>query len=359
MHNIQPFKLKGTDLYGDWKKWLRTFELTLEAAEVGTQKLKLANLLSLAGSNIQEIYTHAEKDVNEKSKDEIEAANALANMEAQNQEEVEEPVYDNCKLRLEKYFKNYSDPYSAEIDFQNTRQTEDESFNAYVIRLQIAADQCDFGKEREKKIHYQIIRGAKHESVRDKAFEWKDDNLNKVLKFAMNYERREEVKSQEKKKSHNFEVSQEAGSSKSVEVAPLLRGGFSNRSSRPWKGRQEQPDAHDQEWPAYNNQRTTPYQSKRSGFFRGRGRGRGRGNHSQSYADNRSGNQAECIRCGSWQHLANFPSCPARDKRCGDGQNGGCGKMGHFQRQCEKFNTFVKKKQAEQLNQIEDYDDEV
>lgn len=366
MNNIQPFKLKGTDLYGDWKKWLRTFELTLEAAEINTQKLKFANLLSLAGSNIQEIYTHAEKDIKEKSVEEVEAARTLAGIQG----EAEEPVYDNCKLRLEKYFKNYSDPYSAEIDFQNTNQNEDESFNAYFIRLQIAADQCDFGKDREKKILYQIIRGAKYEHVRDKAFEWKDDDLNKILKFAMNYERREEVKSLEKKKRHSFD----SESTKSTEVAPIMRGGMSQRQNRPGKESDEQSEfannysdrmkSAGQRWPMkeqHYNYRSMPYQPRRGNNFSYRGgRSRGRGYyHAQSFSDPHSENFADCIRCGSWKHLANSPMCPARDKICGEGQNGGCGKRGHFHRQCEKFNAFVKKKQSEQLNQIEDFDDEV
>ena len=36
-----------------------------------------------------------------------------------------------------------------------------------------------------------------------------------------------------------------------------------------------------------------------------------------------------CFRCGSKQHIANNPSCPARNTRCRN-----CGKSGHFARLC-------------------------
>ncbi|KAL1474242.1 hypothetical protein MTO96_038134, partial [Rhipicephalus appendiculatus] len=43
-----------------------------------------------------------------------------------------------------------------------------------------------------------------------------------------------------------------------------------------------------------------------------------------------------CYRCGSPQHWANFPSCPARCRTCSS-----CGKQGHFSEMCRSAGTSV------------------
>lgn len=348
MHNIQPFNMEGADLYGEWKKWLSSFEYTMLAAGIKTQEKKMANLMSLAGPAIDDVYQHAEKDVKERSLEDIYAMRE--DIECLDDTPIEAPVYDNCIIRLNKYFDGYFDSHAATREFRGTKQHNDEPFSAYLIRLKKAASQCKFDDpaKRDEEIIYQISEGAKFSEVGNKAFEWKEKPLCEIEKFGRMFEAREKKNSSRKPGFNN-----QSSSSEAVEVAPIVKtdsGKFEGRSyanaSRPYG------QAHRYR----GQQRYAPYQTSRGGFNASYQRGRGRGKSMFQRGNNRE----ECIRCGSWSHYGNSPECPAKDKKCGDGgKGGGCGKIGHFAHKCQTFQAYVKTKQAEQINQLEEYDDEV
>lgn len=324
MHNIQPFNMECADLCGEWKKWLSTFEYTMLAAGIKTQETKMASLMSLAGPAIHDVYKHAEKDAKERSLEDLYAARE--DIECFDDTPIEEPVYDNCIMRLNKYFDSYFDSHAATREFRGTKQNNDEPFSAYLIRLKKAASQCKFDDptKRDEEIIYQISEGAKFREVSNKAFEWKErPTIN------------------------------QPGGSEAVEVAPIVKTGSDQYEGRSYP-KASRPYGQANRY--RGQQRSTPYQTSRGGFNARQQRGRGRGKQTFQRGDNRE----ECIRCGSWSHFGNSPECPAKDKKCGDGgQNGGCGKIGHFAHKCQTFQAYVKKKQAEQINQLEGFDDEV
>lgn len=365
-HNIQPFNMESGDLFGDWKKWLGTFEYTLSAASIASQKLKFSNLMSLAGHGIQDIYENAEKDVKEKSLEELIALHELQNNHGNDDEPPEEPVYDNCILRLNKYFGNFFDAHAAKREFRSTKQLHDESFSAYIIRLKKAAKKCGFANnaECEKEIIFQVSEAAKHKEVKDKAFEWQHDTLSKIEGYGRMFESRATKNQSQGSLRPLASQNPPDDNDRTVEVAPIVRGGFSGRSRRPnFQQSNNFYGGHQRN----NSNRHEPYATQRGGGFNWRGQqGRGRvfGSTGRGYSSRGRGfasssgmsrQKLECIRCGSWDHVGSSPKCSAKEKQCDN-----CEKFGHVAVKCDEFHAYVSKKQAEQLNQLDDfYDDEV
>lgn len=366
MHNIQPFNMESGDLFGDWKKWLGTFEYTLTSASVTSQKLKFSNLMSLAGHDIQDIYENTDKDVKEKSLEELIALYELRNNGDGDDEPTEEPVYDNCILRLNKYFGDFFDAHAAKREFRNTKQLHDESFSAFIIRLKKAAKKCGFANNAEcaKEIIFQVSEAAKHKEVKDKAFEWQHDTLSKIEGFGRMFESRVAKNQSQGALRPLTNQTTSDGNDGTVEMAPIVRGGFSGRSRRP---NSQQPSNSYGGYQRNHSNRHEPYAAQRGGGFNWRGhqgRGRGFGSAGRGFSSGGRGftsssgmnrQRLECIRCGSWDHVGNSSKCSAKEKQCDN-----CEKFGHVAVKCDDFHAYISKKQAEQLNQLDDfYDDEV
>lgn len=58
--NLCPkFDINGVDVYDRWMKWLKSFELTMDATNIDDEQ-KVKWLLILAGTDVQQISDYAE-----------------------------------------------------------------------------------------------------------------------------------------------------------------------------------------------------------------------------------------------------------------------------------------------------------
>ncbi|XP_055585263.1 uncharacterized protein K02A2.6-like [Uranotaenia lowii] len=99
----------------------------------------------------------------------------------------EEPEYDNAIKRLNKFFiGKHNDRVELEI-FRSMRQSNEEAFNLFILRLREQAVRCDFGERIEKEIMQQVTMGARDERVRDKGME-NIMTLDEITNYAVNRE---------------------------------------------------------------------------------------------------------------------------------------------------------------------------
>lgn len=274
---IQNFDAKGSDVGERWRKWKTNFEYFLEASKIKKESDKLSYLFALGGSDVQEIYKYATPH-----EDEVTVLRIPM---------IEIPVYRNCILRLDKHFKCDVNKIAAKTKFRSIKQSSDENFNSFLVRLQAQADRCKFGEAKDSEIILQISQNARHEKVREKALESK--KLSKLIDYANNFEELQTLKN-----TRNLEkLENESGE---ANISAIKKG----------EGKQGKK---------FGNQ---------SGGILGAGK---IVKAYKSKPSTSTSNSGVCYRCGSFKHKADYAMCPAKNVECHQ-----CKKKGHFQRMCKK-----------------------
>lgn len=266
---MQPFNeaVDSSDLRREWEEWHRSFELIMEMKRIEAQHEKFVALLARGGRGLQRIFYNL-RPVPEEIYPELVPVPLMPK---------EIPEYDNAVLRLTKFFVGKRNVRMELEVFRAIRQAESEPFSRFLLRLRTQAARCEFLEREEVEILQQVSMGAIDDRVRDKGFEG-TLNLDEITNYAMN----REMLLQQKEKA---------------------------------KALKEEPNviaAVKQEWGAKSS-------------FRGKAKAR-------FQSGSRSGSvktSYECNRCGSYRHLSDDRSCPARNARCN-----GCGRTGHFGRKC-------------------------
>lgn len=281
------------DLRREWEEWYRSFELVIEMKNIQSQHEKLVMMLAYGGRGLQRIFYNL-KPVPEEVVPEPVRVPLMP---------PEFPEYDNAVKRLEKFFVGKTnDRVELEV-FRSLKQTGEETFNQFLLKLRAQAARCEFGEREEKEVLQQITMGAKDERVRDKGLESVMD-LDELTSYAINREilihQREKTKSL--RQDEIVAAVKQEGCCRSVYHN-------SNRCNKV----------------ADYNRRPADRGNFKNGLKFGRQALANRPNY-------------ECGRCGSWKHGSNFPRCPAIGSKCHQ-----CNGTGHFARQCRKANPEQRK----------------
>ncbi|XP_055589748.1 uncharacterized protein K02A2.6-like [Uranotaenia lowii] len=272
---LQPFNdaINPQGLRREWEEWLRSFELLVELKGVQTQHEKLVMLLTYGGRGLQRTYYNAGP-----APEEIHPEPTRIPYRPE-----EEPEYDNAIKRLNKFFVGkHNDRVELEI-FRSMRQTNEEAFNLFLLRLREQAVRCDFGERIEKEIMQQVTMGARDERVRDKGME-NVMTLDEITNYAVN----REILYKQKEKA-KFVADESL-------VATVQRGNFRRAPYR-------------------TNRWKQPQSNHRTRFLNTQSRPMVRRN--------------ECYNCGAEDHYWQSPSCPGRRIKCNR-----CNVTGHYGRKC-------------------------
>lgn len=286
---LEPFNdaVDEQDLRREWEEWLQSFELMLEMKQVWDQHSKYVVLLTWGGRGLQRIFYNLAPASDEIQPPLVEVPFAP----------FEVPEYDNAIKRLNKFFVGKQNERIELELFRSLRQSTDESFNKFLLRLRTQAARCDFKERTETEILHQVTMAAKDERVRDKGLE-NLITLDELTNYALN---RETLMKQKSK-------------------------------SRPFAEEVRQPDAvavqHVREY--------QPSRNGRGGYRSNRVPRQKPFNRYQPY--NREIATQECGRCGSRRHQSGAGECPAFNVRCN-----GCGQIGHYARKCLGGRNFVQR----------------
>lgn len=283
---LEPFNdaVDSQNLQKEWEEWRRAFNLLLELRNVSTQHEQLVLLLTLGGRGLQRIYYNLGAVPSEIYPEPVKVP----------YHPVEIPEYDNAIKRLDSFFVGKrNDRVELEL-FRSLKQSNDEPFNQFILKLRVQAARCDFKDRDEKEILQQITMGARDEKVRDKGLE-NVMGLNELTNYAIN--REVLVKQKEKTKAFRDDDVRNV-------VATVKQDWNKGPSSRGMNS----------------------YFPKRE--FRRNG---SEGNSSRSF-DGRY--RSKCNRCGSSNHDGDARNCSARNARCNR-----CAKIGHYARVCNASRT--------------------
>uniref|UniRef100_A0A3B3WSA7 CCHC-type domain-containing protein n=1 Tax=Poecilia mexicana TaxID=48701 RepID=A0A3B3WSA7_9TELE len=172
--------------------------------------------------------------------------------------------------------------------FRQRAQRPDETVNQFLASLRELAATCDFGNMEDQMLRDQLIEGVANTRIRDRLLLEPDLTLAKATTLALQIE------------SGLRDANVLSDATAASASAPVRAVQKQPKQSRRWDTKKKPPDPA----PA-----TT-----------------------QAAANRRS-----CFRCGSFNHLANKPSCPAAKMTCNK-----CGKVGHFSRVCRSTRKEVR-----------------
>nr|XP_029729222.1 uncharacterized protein LOC109411515 [Aedes albopictus] len=273
-------KVDAQDLRREWEEWHRAFELILQMRKIESQPEKLVTMLTIGGRGLQRIFYNLRPVADEIIPEPVKVPLMPP----------EVPEYDNAVKRLEKFFVGKRNERVELEVFRSLKQSNEESFNNFVLRLRAQAARCEFSDREETELLQQITMGARDEKVRDKGLE-NVMSLDEVITYAMNREIL--LKQREKQKPFCSEAELHSVSSyrpRERNRSPRRNTGSYQRSERQPMGRRARPG---------------------DGRFR-----------------------TECHRCGSLRHSGDSRECSAREASCNN-----CGQRGHYARKCGNRRT--------------------
>lgn len=272
---LEPFNaaVAPSDLRREWEEWFRAFELIIELKKVESQHDKLILLLARGGRGLQRIFYNLRP-----AADEIYPAPVKVPLHPK-----ETPEYDNAVKRLCNFFVGkVNERIELEV-LHSMKQSPDESFNHFILKLRTQATRCDFRARKEMEILHRIAMGARKERVRDKGLE-NSMNFDELTNYAVN----REMLLKQKEKGYPFKAESESGM-----VAAI---------KQEWK---QKPKA------LNSRMRERRWETNSRG-------------------------EMECGNCGSWKHRKDSPECSARNARCNN-----CGCTGHYVRKCRSKRNVV------------------
>ncbi|XP_062540937.1 uncharacterized protein LOC134208980 [Armigeres subalbatus] len=170
-------KVDTQDLRREWEEWHRAFELTLEMRHIESQHDKLVTMLTIGGRGLQRIFYNLRP-----VKEEIFPESVKIPLMPR-----EVPEYDNAVKRLEKFFVGKRNERVELEVFRSIKQSSEESFNNFILKLRAQAARCEFFEREETELLQQITMGARDEKVRDKGLE-NVMSLDEVITYAINRE---------------------------------------------------------------------------------------------------------------------------------------------------------------------------
>ena len=188
---------------------------------------------------------------------------------------------DKAKLKLEKEFKTSKHKRSERAIFRDRRQLPGETISEYVASLRDLASTCDFGTFLEEALCDQLIEKTSSHRIRERLYAEEDLDLDKAIHIAKRME-------------------------SAFQNAKVVESHFTNTE--------------------VNSVQTT-YNHTANTFQK------------RDQRSSQRGQAAQCYRCGSLDHFANYAHCAAKTQTCSK-----CQKVGHFAKVCF----------SEQVNQIDD-----
>ena len=157
----QPFLVYTSlsDAHSRWTRWLRSFNMFVQASGVTTAAQQRQLLLYTAGEEIQAVVeTHI-----------AEHGDTL----------------DQLSAAISTYVKGKQNVAFVRYEFRQLVQQQGESFDAWMSRLAAKAKQCDFGDPgRETAIRDQIIAGCNSEKLRRRLLQEADVQLAAAIRIA-------------------------------------------------------------------------------------------------------------------------------------------------------------------------------
>lgn len=186
-------------------------------------------------------------------------------------------TYKESTDRFEDYYSGRSSVLLRRKEFYETRQATQESITEFACRLRRMAQRCDFGGSMETMLRDILVIGVKDNALGEKLLG--EDATKLTFDTAVR-----QAEAFERARSERRNVSSAAQCQAVIAQAPP-GGRYHSSASRP-------PQASSK---PLTTQRGTPY----------------------------------CYRCGTQEHNASYPRCPATTAICHQ-----CGKKGHYARVC-------------------------
>lgn len=255
MSGVQPFNYTpGGNCATEWKNWLRSFEIFMQAIPDPDGAYDwCALLLHCAGQKVQQVYYSLDAEASETV---IHGPLASGLM----------TPYRAMADRLTEFFAPKRNPTYERYVFKQMKQLENEKMDMFVVRLREQADKCEFGNNVDEFMKDQITACCNSKELRKKILRRVDCNLDQVLSLA----RIEESVVEEDKIFSNErhpDVNVPASDVNRIGQRPKFGGRWRNESQGHNKWRNDKPGQ-------------------------------------------------SCARCGRKGHTAKDFTCPAKDKKC-------------------------------------------
>lgn len=138
------FKIDDSNCGSEWKIWMRQFELFAKAQNTEDDEKKRDWLLHFAGAKVQEIYFNLPENPDVESKAKGPLASGYIPFQTN--------VYTDTATTLNNFFEPKRNVSYERHIFRKMSQEPKERIDAFVMRLRIQADRCEFGNQIDQNI---------------------------------------------------------------------------------------------------------------------------------------------------------------------------------------------------------------
>ena len=154
--------MKSYELAAEWTSWIANVQSVWDGANIPQEQM-LRTLMAKGGPVISDVFKYTAKD-------------SCEILEPINNEQI--PVFDNLVKRCNAKFRGQNAKVELLIkEFREVQQKQNESFRDFAIRLQKAAEMCQYSaEETQKEVRQQLIGGATNTSAIRLALEMKDSD---------------------------------------------------------------------------------------------------------------------------------------------------------------------------------------
>lgn len=295
MDGPPPFDFKTDgNCGGDWKVWLRGFEIFAQANLMENPQEKLNWMLHYAGAKVQSVfYSLPEKETTATEVRRGPLASGYVKFQLNDE-------YDDAVSKLCEFFEPKQNTTYERHVFRQLKQSKGERIDMFIMRLREQAERCEFGGRLEENIRDQVTSGCYSDVLQRKILERSDESFDQIVKMA----RILEVVSKQQKTFERTATTPVAQTDATVCDEPKDADVCKIDTKRKFGGRRN-------------------FQSNKS------------------FQPN-----TFCGRCGLKGHKAADDNCPAKGQTCRE-----CGRKDHFARRCfrTKSNGFNGKRKSEDV----------